>query len=79
MNKQVLRGLIITYDGKQETLAKAMGMSLSRLNAKINETGAEFSKSEIEFIRDRYKMSRKQFIDVFFTDNVSRSDTEEEE
>ena len=71
MNKQALRGLIVTNDGKQETLARAMGLSLSRLNAKINETGGEFSLSEIEFIRHRYKMSKKQVIDVFFTDAVS--------
>lgn len=71
MNKQALRGLIVINDGKQETLAKAMGLSLSRLNAKINETGGEFSLSEIEFIRDRYKMSRKQVMDIFFTDDVS--------
>lgn len=66
MDSQKLKGLIVTFDGNQENLAKAMGMSLSRLNAKINETGAEFTKTEIEFIRDRYKMSRKQVMDIFF-------------
>lgn len=67
MNKQALKGLIVLNDGKQEVLAAAMGMSLSRLNAKINETDAEFSKSEIQFIRDRYKLSRKQVMDIFFS------------
>lgn len=67
MDSQKLKGLIVTFDGNQENLAKAMGMSLSRLNAKINETGAEFTKTEIEFIRDRYKMSRKQVMDIFFS------------
>lgn len=67
MNKNALKGLIVANDGKQEVLAAAMGMSLSRLNAKINEQDAEFNKSEIEFIRDRYKMSRKQVMDIFFT------------
>lgn len=67
MNKQALKGLIVINDGKQEVLAAAMGMSLSRLNAKINETDTEFTKSEIEFIRDRYKMSRKQVMDIFFS------------
>lgn len=71
MNKQALKGLIVLNDGKQEVLAAAMGMSLSRLNAKINECNAEFTKSEIEFIRDRYKMSRKQVMDIFFTNKVS--------
>ena len=68
MNKQALKGLIISNDGNQATLAKAMGLSLSRLSAKINESGAEFNKSEIEFIRKRYKLSRKQVMDIFFTD-----------
>lgn len=67
MDKQALKGLIVAHDGKQETLATAMGMSLSRLNAKINETDTEFTKSEIEFIRNRYKMSRKQVMDIFFS------------
>ena len=71
MDSQKLKGLIVANDGTQEELAKAMGMSLSRLNAKINETGAEFTKTEIEFIRDRYKMSRKQVMDIFFTKTVS--------
>ena len=67
MNKNALKGLIVANDGKQEVLAAAMGLSLSRLNAKINEQDAEFNKSEIAFIRDRYKMSRKQVMDIFFT------------
>lgn len=71
MDSQKLKGLIVAFDGNQEKLAKAMGLSLSRLNAKINETGAEFTKTEIEFIRDRYKMSRKQVMDIFFTNPVS--------
>lgn len=71
MNKQALKGLIVSNDGKQEVLAEAMGLSLSRLNAKINESDAEFNKSEIEFIRKRYKLSRKQVMDIFFTNEVS--------
>lgn len=71
MNKQMLKGLIIANDGNQSTLADAMGISLSRLNAKINETGAEFSQSEIAFIRDRYKLNKSQVVDIFFSHDVS--------
>ncbi len=71
MDVQKLKGMIVMHDGNQQELAKAMGMSLSRLNAKINETGAEFTKTEIEFIRDRYKLNRKDVMDIFFTDPVS--------
>ncbi len=67
MKSQILKGIIKMYDGSQSVLADAMGLSLSRLNAKINETGgAEFSQSEIAFIRDRYRMSKSQVTDVFF-------------
>lgn len=71
MNSQLLKGIIKIHDGSQSVLANAMGLSLSRLNAKINETQAEFSQSEIAFIRDRYKLSTKEVTDIFFNDKVS--------
>ena len=66
-----LKGLIIMNDGSQSVLAEAMGLSLSRLNAKINETDAEFTQSEIAFIRDRYHLNKTQVCDIFFTKEVS--------
>lgn len=66
MKSQLLKGLIRSKDGTQSVLADAMGLSLSRLNAKINETNAEFSQTEIAFIRDRYKLSDSQVADIFF-------------
>lgn len=66
MNSQLLKGMIKIHDGSQSVLADAMGLSLSRLNAKINETGAEFSQSEIVFIRDRYNLSKSEVTDIFF-------------
>lgn len=71
MNKNKLKGLIVTYDGNQSALATAMGLSLSRLNAKINENDAEFTQSEIAFIRDRYGLSKEEVCDIFFEDEVS--------
>jgi len=68
MNAQLLKGIIKIYDGSQAVLAKAMGISHSRLNAKINErNGAEFSLGEIVFIRDRYNLSKTQLTDIFFS------------
>ena len=66
MNSQLLKGYIKIHDGSQSVLAEAMGLSLSRLNAKINETGAEFTQSEIAFIRDRYQLSKPEVTDIFF-------------
>lgn len=71
MNSQLLKGLIKIHDGSQDVLASAMGLSLSRLNAKINETGAEFTQSEIAFIRDRYHLNKTQVMDIFFNNKVS--------
>ena len=52
--------------GRSKKLADAMGLSLSRLNAKINGSGnADFTQSEVAFIRTRYKLSNKDVCDIF--------------
>jgi len=71
MNKQLLKAYIVKYDGKQANLAEAMGISLSRLNAKINEKSAEFTQSEISFIRERYHLTNEEVADIFFNERVS--------
>lgn len=77
MNSKLLKSYIVRYDGTQEKLAEAMGISLSRLNAKINGTsGADFSQSEIAFIRMRYKLSNREVCDIFFASIVSLLDTQ---
>lgn len=66
MKSQLLKGLIVAYDGSQQVLADAMGISISRLNAKINNwQGAEFSRSEMLFIKNRYHMTDEQFNEIF--------------
>lgn len=72
MNSRLLKSFIVRYDKTQENLAEAMGISLSRLNAKINGTGgADFSQSEIAFIRNRYNLSNRDVCDIFFAKDVS--------
>lgn len=68
MNKNLLKSYIVRYDGNQTTLAKAMGLSLSRLNAKINENRASFSLKEVFFIKDRYNMDSDDFMSIFFAE-----------
>lgn len=69
VDKQFLRSYMAKYGDTQATLAVAMGVSLSRLNAKINRTGgAEFAQTEISFIAERYKMSAKELDAVFLTE-----------
>lgn len=72
VNSRLLKSFIVRYDKTQEHLAEAMGISLSRLNAKINGTGgADFTQSEIAFIRERYNLSNRDVCDVFFAKDVS--------
>lgn len=76
MNSKMLKSYIVRYDGTQEKLAEAMGLSLSRLNAKINGTGgADFSQTEIAFIKIRYRLSNRDVCEIFFAENVSKKDT----
>jgi hypothetical protein len=72
MNKQELKGFMARAGDTQESLASAMCISLSRLNAKINEyAGAEFTQSEIAFIAQRYSMTPEDVSVVFFAKKVS--------
>lgn len=71
MNKQLLKAFIVKFDKTQAVLAEAMGISPSCLNAKINENKTEFTKSEMVFIRKRYKLSEEEFNEIFFSNLVS--------
>ena len=72
MNKLLLKSQIANRWDTQAFLAEAMGLSLSRLNAKINGTGgAEFTQTEIAFISERYKLSGSETMRIFFSEKVS--------
>lgn len=72
MNKLLLKSHMAKRGDTQSALADAMGLSLSRLNAKINETGgAEFTQTEIAFICNRYKLSGSEIMKIFFDKKVS--------
>lgn len=66
MDPRQLRALILQRGDTQETLAKALGISLSNLNAKINGRGASFRQSEIAAIKARYHLSAVEVDAVFF-------------
>lgn len=66
MNKAELNRHIRFHDENQEGLADAMGISRSRLNAKICERhGAGFTTSEIAFIIGRYNLSKETAQKIF--------------
>jgi DNA-binding XRE family transcriptional regulator len=72
MNKALLKSHMAKNGDTQAQLAKVLGLSLSRLNAKINETGgAEFKQTEIGFIKDRYCITPEEIVAIFFDQILS--------
>lgn len=72
MNKYRLKEKMEGYGDTQKTLADAIGISLSCLNAKINESqNTCFRQSEINFIRHRYGLSPDETAEIFFADKLS--------
>lgn len=66
-NKALLSSVMVKNKDTQSTLASAMGLSLSRLNAKINERDkAAFTQNEMAFIIERYNLSNDEAADIFF-------------
>lgn len=67
LKKNIFVSKMKLFDDTNESLAKYMGISRSRLNAKINETGgAEFTQGEIQKIKDKYNLSNDEVNAIFF-------------
>ncbi len=72
MNKAMLESIMKLNSDTQSDLADYLGISLSRLNAKINEyRGAQFFQTEIAAIKKRYSLSETQVDAIFFGGEVS--------
>ena len=73
MNKRKLNAVMQLYGESQQDLANYLEMSLSRLNAKINEyRGAQFRQNEIAAIRKHYRLSAEEVNEIFFASTVSQ-------
>lgn len=70
MNCDKLLGLIKEKGDTQESLAKAIGLSRTRLSAKIHQKAA-FTHPEIIAIKRHYNLSTAQIDEIFFSDIVS--------
>ena len=58
------------FGDRQQDLADALGLSLVRTNAKINNTnGAEFTMSEILIIKVRYNLTPEEVDQIFLSEN----------
>ena len=52
----------------QEVLANYIGISVQRLNAKLNRTnGAEFTQGEISKIKEKYNLTDEEVVLIFFS------------
>lgn len=72
MNKSMLRAIMISHGDTNGSLARFIGISESRLSAKINEVrGAEFNQREIMKIGQRYNLSTDEVEIIFFSELVS--------
>ena len=72
MNKNMLNSKMNQFEERQENLAEAIGISLSRFNAKLNRRdGAQFTQDEIQIIKERYNLTSDEVNDIFFKPKVS--------
>lgn len=76
MNKRKLNAVMQLHGESQQNLADYLKMSLSRLNAKINEyRGVQFRQNEIAAIQEHYGLSAEEVNEIFFASLVSQKDT----
>lgn len=72
MNGDLLKGEIRAKAMTQEDVARNIGVSLSRFNAKLNNTnGAEFSLGEVRAIKDLLGLTSYKVDLIFFNEKVS--------
>ena len=72
MNKALLESKMKLFGDNQSKLADALGISVQRFNAKLNETdGAQFNQGEIQKVKDRYGLTSEEVDAIFFNGNVS--------
>jgi plasmid maintenance system antidote protein VapI len=67
MNKNLLNSFMAKKGETQNDMATLLGISLSRVNAKINENGAQFNQTEIALLKKHYNLSPVDIDLIFFT------------
>lgn len=67
MKKNLLEAKMKVHCDNQSNLAEAIGISVQSLNRKLNGTGgAEFTRSEIQKIKERYNLTAEEIDEIFF-------------
>lgn len=77
MNRNKLKGAIVANGLSQEKVADKIGISMSRLNAKINgRGGADFTLRELRGLVDCLNMDKELFWLIFMSGDGERKETE---
>lgn len=76
MNGNELKIEIIKHKDKQKDLAEALGIKPSNMSKKILGR-VPFFTDEMNAIRKRYSLTDRRMMEIFFDEEVSKSDTEE--
>lgn len=72
MNSDLLKGEMRARALTQEDVAGQIGISLSRFNAKLNNScGAEFSLGEVRKLKNALGLTSSQVDLIFFEEKVS--------
>lgn len=66
MNKNMLNSILAKHGDTQSALARLLGLSLSRVNAKINANHAQFTQAEIAEIKNHYGLTANEVDNIFF-------------
>lgn len=66
MNKQKLEAEMKLRGLTGADMANMLGIARATFSLKINENGAEFTKSEIDTIRKEWKLSAEETCAIFF-------------
>lgn len=70
MNPNKLKAEMKAHGDTQESLADALGISRTRLTAKINGV-SDFRQLEMLFIKKRYDLTADEVDDIFFSSKAS--------
>ena len=62
----MLASVLAAHGDTQSTLAVILGLSLSRVNAKINANRAQFTQTEITEIKNHYGLTANEVDNIFF-------------
>lgn len=68
MNSALLKGKIVENAMTQTEVSQNIGISLSRFNAKLNNTGgAEFTLGEVRALKELLNLDSTQVEKIFFS------------